>query len=704
MPKKPTKIPQRCLLGQAGPDPVATGIAGDGSATARREVAEKATEGKILAGSASAKAVKVEPTLSEVAFIAPYKALAELAAKVSDDLGWPILVKEGDLAAGFAEASALMGQGVKMFISRGGTARLIKTLGLPVVEIGVSACDILESLNILRESKPGFMGPMGLIGFENILTGAHRLGDILKMDLRLAAINHESEVPDRLRSLMDEGIQVVLGDRIVTGEAEALGLTAALVQSGIDAVADALREARERLSMLNRAEEEHRSHLAVLSQFKTVLDVLEDPVLILDRAGAVHNRNQAAMASRPNGGDSPLDRFDWKGLPAFRQAFTSGRAQADQLTDIGGQRYLLDFRPIPGAPESGDNEPGEPNAPLLAVIARSAEKVETSERHLRQKVYLKGHVARYRFEDIVTEDAAFRRLLELSSEYALSDSAILIQGESGTGKEMLAQSVHNHKFGGRVPFVALNCASLPASILESELFGYAPGAFTGALKEGKKGIFELAHGGSLFLDELGEMPLDLQSRLLRAIEEKAILPVGGDRLIPVRARILAATNVNLAEAVRQGKFRKDLYFRLGVLTVSIPPLRERGRDPLLLFQKLAHEINPGLDPLFWEDPKLSGPILDHPWPGNAREIKNLVERLSIITGGFTKRLELVESLLAEGLATSRLVALAEPSPCLAPENRRDVIPEALRSRRKAELAKELGISRSTLWRRLKRLG
>ncbi|MDR1044860.1 MAG: sigma 54-interacting transcriptional regulator [Candidatus Adiutrix sp.] len=635
------------------------------------------------------------------ALIAPYQALADLAAREAGRMNWPIHMKVGDLAAGYREAEALAAQGVKIFISRGGTAGLIKKLGLPVVEIGVSACDILEGLKVLGEARPGFSGPVGLIGFENILSSAHRLAGILEMDLRLAAISHESEVPDRITALLEAGVEVVLGDRIVSRQAEAAGLTAVLVQSGADAVADALREARERLKMLGRADDQHRRHLAVLSQFKTVLDVLEDPVLILDRSGTVHNLNQAAL--KPDrGGRPPLDQFDWRGLPALELAFKNGRPLADQLTVIGGQRFLLDFRPIPGSPEAAGAE-----APLVAVIARAAEKVETSERRLRQKIYLKGHLARYNFGDIITEDAAFRGLLAQAAEYGLSDSAILIQGESGTGKEMLAQSIHNHKFGASAPFVALNCGSLPASILESELFGYAPGAFTGALKEGKKGYFELAHGGTLFLDEMAEMPLDLQNRLLRAIEEKAVRPLGADRLLPVRVRILAATNTNLAEAVRRGQFRKDLFFRLGVLLISIPPLRERGRDPVLLFQRLAGRINPDLDPKFWEQPGIREPLLDHPWPGNARELKNLVARLAITTGQFTRRLDEVEIFLRPELAGSRLIAQTEAEsppekPATAPREP-DRLLELLKTRRKSDLAKELGISRATLWRRLKRL-
>ena len=313
-------------------------------------------------------------------------------------------------------------------------------------------------------------------------------------------------------------------------------------------------------------------------------------------------------------------------------------------------------------------------------------------------------MARYRLSDIITEDALFRNILEKAAEYARSDSAIVIQGESGTGKEMLAQSIHNLKFEAAAPFVALNCAALPAGILESELFGYAPGAFTGALKEGKKGYFELAHGGTLFLDEVGEMPLELQSRLLRAIEEKAILPVGADRLVPVKVRLLAATNLDLAEAVRQGRFRRDLYFRLGVLFLSVPPLRRRGRDPLVLFRRLAGRFNPDLPPAFLDQPGLSGSLLAHTWPGNAREVKNLVERLVITTRGFTRRLDELGALAEEELAGSRLIAAppaAEGSTAPAETAQMALLKQALRRKSKAALARELGISRSTLWRRLK---
>ncbi|MDL2260114.1 sigma 54-interacting transcriptional regulator [Deltaproteobacteria bacterium OttesenSCG-928-K17] len=618
---------------------------------------------------------------SELAVIAPYRALAGVAAEEARRLGLEVIIEIGNLEDGARTARRLAEEeGVKIFVSRGGTARWIRDAGLPVVEIEVGPCDILEAMQGLRKNKKS----VGLIAFENVLAGVHRLSGLVEINLEMAAIAHEAEVPVRLDSF-ESRVDVVLGDRVVADQAAARGLESRLIQSGPEAVSVALKEAVERLALWRQTTEQHHRHLEILSQFKTVLDAMEDPVLILDREGRARNQNPAALAAWGK------EKIDWPANETFRKVISLGRPRGDQVTTLGGRRFLLDFRPIASERDDG--------APLVVVMGRSAEKVENSERRLRKAVYLKGHVARFHFGDIITEDQAFKRLLEKSAEYALADSAILIQGESGTGKEMLAQSIHQLKFGGKAPFVALNCASFPASLLESELFGYAPGAFTGALKEGKKGFFELAHGGTLFLDELGEMPLNLQSRLLRVIEEKAVLPLGGDHIIPVNVRLIAATNVDLAEAISQGRFRKDLYFRLGVLMLSMPPLRERGEDALVLLKAMIKEINPGLDLKPLDDRLLRARLLKHSWPGNAREVKNLVERISITTGGFRQRTADLPRLLIEELATAPKMPPAKSEPMDELEALRDFLAPPKRS----ELARSLGISRTTLWRRQKKL-
>lgn len=191
---------------------------------------------------------------------------------------------------------------------------------------------------------------------------------------------------------------------------------------------------------------------------------------------------------------------------------------------------------------------------------------------------VKGFQAAYSFKDICGGSSSIDQCIRYAKRYAHTDLTVLLLGETGSGKEMFAQSMHNASSRRNGPFVAVNCAALPEGILESELFGYDEGAFTGARRSGKMGLFELSHNGTIFLDEIGEMPMSLQSRLLRVLQERRVMRLGGDRVFPVNIRIFAATNQNLIELVQKHKFREDLFYRLNVLTLKIPPLRERPRD------------------------------------------------------------------------------------------------------------------------------
>lgn len=197
----------------------------------------------------------------------------------------------------------------------------------------------------------------------------------------------------------------------------------------------------------------------------------------------------------------------------------------------------------------------------------------------------KGHAAKYTFDDIVGNSLVIRQTKQLAGKMACSNSAVLIYGQTGTGKELFAQSIHNASPRRNYPFIAINCSAIPENLLESELFGYAEGAFTGARKGGKSGFFEQAHGGTLFLDEISEMNIHLQTRLLRVLQEKEVTRIGGDSVINVDVRIIAASNKKLKTLVNQSAFRKDLYYRLNVLSLQIPPLEERREDIPLLLEK-----------------------------------------------------------------------------------------------------------------------
>lgn len=231
------------------------------------------------------------------------------------------------------------------------------------------------------------------------------------------------------------------------------------------------------------------------------------------------------------------------------------------------------------------------------------------------------------FKSLIGNDPSFVKILHLAAKVAPTDAAILLEGESGVGKELLAKAIHATSTRQNKPMIAVNCAAIPESLFESELFGYEEGAFTGARKSGKKGKFELANGSTLFLDEIGELPLSMQAKLLRVLQEGQVDRIGGEKPIPVDVRMIAATNKSMADLLEQGKFRKDLYFRLNVINIKIPPLRERPGDILLLTEEFLKKSNkPNL--------KFSSAVLNafyqYPWYGNVRELENVVKHVAII--------------------------------------------------------------------------
>lgn len=252
--------------------------------------------------------------------------------------------------------------------------------------------------------------------------------------------------------------------------------------------------------------------------------------------------------------------------------------------------------------------------------------IKKLEQNLSKKLRDKGQIARYNFEDIKTNSISLKNTKELAKKISKSDYTVLITGESGTGKELMAQSIHNESLRRNQPFIAINCAAMPENLLESELFGYEEGAFTGALKGGKKGLFEQAHNGTIFLDEIGDMPMYLQTKLLRVIQENQVMRVGGESIIDIDVRIIAATNRNLLSMIECEKFRSDLYYRINVLPISIPPLRERREDIIMMlkyFMKRKIEIS--------EDVKRV--IESYDWPGNIRELKNTAMYIDIMSSG-----------------------------------------------------------------------
>ncbi|EAT6598461.1 propionate catabolism operon regulatory protein PrpR [Salmonella enterica] len=323
----------------------------------------------------------------------------------------------------------------------------------------------------------------------------------------------------------------------------------------------------------------------------------------------------------------------------------------------------------------------------------------------------KGLQTRYELGDIRGQSPQMEQLRQTITLYARSRAAVLIQGETGTGKELAAQAIHQTFFHRQPhsqnkpspPFVAVNCGAITESLLEAELFGYEEGAFTGSRRGGRAGLFEIAHGGTLFLDEIGEMPLPLQTRLLRVLEEKAVTRVGGHQPIPVEVRVISATHCDLDREIMQGRFRPDLFYRLSILRLTLPPLRERQADILPLAESFLKQSLAAMEIPFTESirhglTQCQPLLLAWRWPGNIRELRNMMERLALflsVDPAPTLDRQFMRQLLPE-----LMVNTAELTPSTVDAHTlQDVL--ARFKGGKTAAARYLGISRTTLWRRLK---
>ena len=323
--------------------------------------------------------------------------------------------------------------------------------------------------------------------------------------------------------------------------------------------------------------------------------------------------------------------------------------------------------------------------------------VEVRQNELRGQLLHKGYYAKYSFDDVIGQSAAIRRTKETLTRMANSESPILLIGETGTGKELFAHSIHAASARAEQPFVAVNCATLPENLLESELFGYEAGAFSGASREGKTGLFEQAHHGTIFLDEIGEIPVALQAKLLRVLQEKEVRRVGSTNVIPIDVRVISATNVNIQQQIQQGKFRSDLLYRLNTLEIHIPPLRERPEDilPLIEHQMRIIAAEQGTTPPELT-PEAQELLKQYRWPGNVRELRNICERIVVMSSSRT----VDQSTLMDLHIFRELPPEPAGQPASPSESLPVMLPQVIR---KKDLAKELGVSRTTLWRMSKRL-
>ncbi|MBN3348268.1 sigma-54-dependent Fis family transcriptional regulator [Clostridium botulinum] len=438
--------------------------------------------------------------------------------------------------------------------------------------------------------------------------------------------------------------------------------------------------------------------LETYQYMNTIVDSISSGIYVVDFRGKIKTINKAACNILGIEDKDVLDKNVENILPNWHHIFErikNGKPYEDKEAVLNDKlikgRYNVSATPI----QIGNKIIG------MVIVFKEIKTV------LDLVNKYSGMRAVYNFEDIIGESKEIKKVINYAKSISSSPSTVLIEGESGTGKELLAQSIHNYGDRRENSFIALNCGAIPKSLIESELFGYEDGAFTGARRGGHAGKFELANGGTLFLDEIGEMPLDMQVSLLRVLQEGYVTRVGGDKIIPVDVRIIAATNKDLKKEVEKGTFRQDLYYRLSVIPIKLPPIRERKGDlPILIkyfFRIKSIKLNKPM-PHIKED--IYHNMLQYNWPGNIRELENFIENIVNLRGDSSFILEEDFKNIEDkhnfhenniGLLYNNKIRTLE-------EIEKEAIINTVNeyNRNMSQSAKALGITRATLYSKLKK--
>lgn len=581
-------------------------------------------------------------------------------------------------------------QGAQALIARGGNYRDLKReiTEVPVIELTLRVSSVLQAL----KGQLDKYDEIWLVLSSYLRFDFEDCRPFLPEKVHCFRYRPVDEMLQFLETLDAPPNTLIVGTGFVMRPARDRGFHTIQVQNDPSCLLDSYNEARSIL-LANEKERIEAKRSA------TILSNIEDGVVFLNDKGAITYCNQ--KAEQLLGKDAAaLHRKRMRELfPEFDPAWKAAQngKTGDQIIKMAGHILAVKMSPI------ADFSEGEAISGLLVVL-RDVTKLQELEKNLRFQMSKKGLTARYHFDDILTQEPVMYNLISWARQCAESDHTVLIYGQSGTGKELFAQSIHNSSHRKNAPFVAVNCAALSESLLESELFGYVGGAFTGARKEGKAGLFELAHQGTIFLDEINSMSLSTQAKILRVLEEREVMRLGSDYIIPLDVRIIAAANENLEQLVQAGKFRRDLFFRLDVLELRIPPLNERPNDILYLFQHYAAQMLHEQPEELVLSAALQETLLNHDWWGNVRELRNAAQKYSILG----------EDALLAALTTTKADAVA---PELVRDDFKidlkelnhaveDMVIESLLNRglTKTQTAKALGISRTALFKKMERNG
>lgn len=644
------------------------------------------------------------------------RAFADLVPAYADRAEFRIVGKGYEAAASAVNREVREGRLDVVVAGGSNGAYLRQHVDVPVVLVKVTGFDVMSALATARRISPR----VALVTHASTYAEVEEFARAFSLSIPAYTYLTEDDAAARVKALKQEGVQVVVGPGMVTDLADQIGLVGVFLYSG-NSVRMALEDAIE-AARLRRIESSRREYV------NAILSHLNEGVAAVDAEGRIQSFNPAMERLLGTSAALAAGRKLATLAPglALDGVMQSGTKELEAIHKLGDKMVVVNRIPILG----------EGGATGAVLTIQDANAIHRADRNLRSRSRARPAGVRYSLDDLAGASRAMTDLRELARRYAAVDSTVLIEGESGTGKEVLAQGMHDASGRRAFPFVAVNCAAFPEALLESELFGYEEGAFTGARRGGKAGLFESAHNGTLFLDEVGDMPPALQTRLLRVLQEKQVLPIGGLEAVPVNVRVIAATHRDLAALVREGTFRQDLYYRLNILRMAMPPLRERAEDlpelAELLYRRAQERIGLPLHDERHGLPEAVRARLPHyGWPGNIRELENVTERIAVLVagrrlagdallrelrtaapelfaaqggeGGVTVAAAPVvpqaDAMPANGTSAAASRSLAGVARASQAEHIRRVLAECGGNR--TEACHLLGISPTTLWRRLK---
>ncbi len=623
-----------------------------------------------------------------IAFIAPNPNIAktcrDIISSLPNNINYTIQIVEALLSEAIPIAKQLENQGVEVFVARGGTAQLLRKVGIktPIVEIKLTSADLVKALSEAKRQLNTGNPVISVVAFPNMIQNLLDFLPFLNLNLTCYELSSEDDAPRLIKEAISKGAQILLGGAITAKISQKLGFPFILLSSGEASIRLALEEA-QRIVYARRIEV-HRSN-----ELKTMLEYAYEGIVAINSDGIITIFNPFAQSITGIPEKEAIGLPISKILPSIRltDVLESGSEDIGEIINFGRAQVIVSRIPI------------LVSGKIVGAVAtfQDVTKIQSMEARIRREIFSQGHLAKFSFNDIYGTSPSLLETIDVAKKYARVDSTVLIHGETGVGKELFAQSIHKASARNTGPFVAVNCAALPEALLESELFGYVEGAFTGARKKGKPGLFELAHHGTIFLDEISEIPYSLQGRLLRVLQEREVIRLGHDRVIPIDVRVLCATNKDLHRLVEDGKFRKDLYWRLNVLSLYIPPLRERRKDILPLMQYFLNALSSTHSKEFTFSEEASSFLTDYAWPGNIRELRNLCERITAV---------LHNGEVIDVTFLKRLMEFQESTPLAIIKTRNVKDLELALSQAGGKIgraAEILGMHRTTVWRRLKRM-